>query len=215
MLACSHISDEGAIVRVGSRWFVFGCCAHAAYFTKDHEYIKVDGGTRRAARCSLCSWLSRAEQGIVGITDYAQQQLGDVVYVELPDAGASACMRCACFHLPTLLSPSPGASFKQKGAFGSVESVKASSSVYAPVDITVRAAALVLCCAGRVIERSQLMRRQWLNCPLAAQVVANNKEVLAKNALINESAEDKGWLLKVRAIARAHCSDQSVGAFRC
>ena len=37
---------------------------------KDHEYIRIDGDT-----------------GIVGITDYAQSQLGDVVYVELPEAG--------------------------------------------------------------------------------------------------------------------------------
>ena len=40
------------------------------YFTEDHEYIRVDG-----------------DVGTVGISDYAQSQLGDVVYVELPDVG--------------------------------------------------------------------------------------------------------------------------------
>jgi len=65
------------------------------YFTKDHEYIRVEGDT-----------------GIVGITDYAQSQLGDVVFVELPDLRKTLT----------------------KGAEAAVvESVKAASEVYAPV----------------------------------------------------------------------------------
>jgi glycine cleavage system H protein len=40
------------------------------YFTKEHEWVKVEG-----------------EKGIVGITDYAQKSLGDIVYVELPQIG--------------------------------------------------------------------------------------------------------------------------------
>ncbi len=64
-------------------------------YTKDHEYIRVEGDT-----------------GIVGITDYAQSQLGDVVYVELPQAGKTVA----------------------KGDEAAVvESVKAASEVYAPV----------------------------------------------------------------------------------
>ena len=64
-------------------------------YTKDHEYIRIDGDT-----------------GTIGITDYAQGQLGDVVYVELPLIG-------------TVL---------KKGAQAAVvESVKAASEVYAPV----------------------------------------------------------------------------------
>jgi glycine cleavage system H protein len=64
-------------------------------YTKDHEYVRVEGDT-----------------GTVGITDYAQEQLGDVVYVELPAAGATV----------------------EKGAQAAVvESVKAASEVYAPV----------------------------------------------------------------------------------
>ena len=49
----------------------------------------------------------------VGITDYAQQQLGDVVYVELPEVGATV---------------------KQGQSFGTIESVKAVSELYSPVD---------------------------------------------------------------------------------
>jgi glycine cleavage system H protein len=64
-------------------------------YTKDHEYIRIEGDT-----------------GIVGISDYAQGQLGDVVFVELPSVGKSL----------------------SKGSEAAVvESVKAASEVYAPV----------------------------------------------------------------------------------
>ena len=64
-------------------------------FTKDHEYIRLEGDT-----------------GVVGITDYAQQQLGDVVFVELPEIGKTVT----------------------KGAEAAVvESVKAASEIFAPV----------------------------------------------------------------------------------
>ena len=64
-------------------------------YTKDHEYVRLEGDT-----------------GIVGITDYAQQQLGDVVYVELPAVGKTV---------------------EKGGEAAVVESVKAASEVYAPV----------------------------------------------------------------------------------
>jgi len=64
-------------------------------FTKDHEWISVDG-----------------DIGTVGITEYAQSQLGDVVYVELPE---------------------PGKQVAKSGEAAVVESVKAASEVYAPV----------------------------------------------------------------------------------
>ena len=64
-------------------------------YTKDHEYIRIEG-----------------DAGIVGISDYAQAQLGDVVYVELPTVGKTLA----------------------KGDEAAVvESVKAASEVYAPV----------------------------------------------------------------------------------
>jgi len=64
-------------------------------YTKDHEWIELSG-----------------DRGKVGITDYAQQQLGDVVYVELPEVGAK---------------------LKQGQSFGTIESVKAVSELYSPV----------------------------------------------------------------------------------
>jgi glycine cleavage system H protein len=64
-------------------------------YTKDHEWIDVNG-----------------DRGRVGITDYAQQQLGDVVYLELPAAGTK---------------------LTQGQSFGTIESVKAVSELYSPV----------------------------------------------------------------------------------
>ena len=66
------------------------------YFTDDHEWCSVDAGV-----------------ATIGITEHAQELLGDIVYVELPDVGAS---------------------FAKAEAFGSVESVKTSSECYAPID---------------------------------------------------------------------------------
>ena len=64
-------------------------------YTRDHEWVRVEG-----------------DQGTVGITDYAQKQLGDVVYVELPEKGRT---------------------LKEHEAFGTVESVKAVSELFSPV----------------------------------------------------------------------------------
>ena len=65
------------------------------HYSKDHEWVRVDG-----------------DVAIVGITDYAQDSLGDVVYVELPKVGDE---------------------FAANESFGSVESVKAVSEVFSPV----------------------------------------------------------------------------------
>jgi glycine cleavage system H protein len=64
-------------------------------YTKEHEWIAIDG-----------------DRGRVGITDYAQRQLGDVVYLELPEAGTT---------------------LKEGQSFGTIESVKAVSELYSPV----------------------------------------------------------------------------------
>ena len=78
-------------------------------FTTDHEWVRVEGDT-----------------AVVGITDYAQQQLGDVVFVELPDVGKTL----------------------ERGKDAAVvESVKAASEVYAPVD-------------GEVTEINKLLQDQ-------------------------------------------------------
>ena len=64
-------------------------------YTSDHEWVRVEG-----------------DAAVVGISDYAQEQLGDVVFVELPDIGAA---------------------FAQNDDAAVVESVKAASEVYAPI----------------------------------------------------------------------------------
>lgn len=64
-------------------------------YTKDHEWIRIEGNV-----------------GTVGITDYAQSELGDIVFVELPSVGKSV---------------------QQGQSFGTVEAVKAVSDLYAPV----------------------------------------------------------------------------------
>jgi glycine cleavage system H protein len=64
-------------------------------YSKDHEWVRLNGA-----------------QAQVGITDYAQKQLGDVVYLELPEVGRT---------------------LKQGEVFGTIESVKAVSELYAPI----------------------------------------------------------------------------------
>ena len=64
-------------------------------YTKEHEWVRVEGDT-----------------GTVGVTDYAQDQLGDIVYLDLPAAGAT---------------------LSQQGKIGEIESVKAVSDLYSPV----------------------------------------------------------------------------------
>ncbi|GFN22342.1 glycine cleavage system protein GcvH [Thermanaeromonas sp. C210] len=65
------------------------------FYTAEHEWVKI-----------------RGNRGRIGITDYAQESLGDIVFVELPQVGAE---------------------FKAGDAFGVVESVKSASDVYLPV----------------------------------------------------------------------------------
>jgi glycine cleavage system H protein len=65
------------------------------HYSKDHEWVRVEG-----------------DMAVIGITDHAQEQLGDVVYVELPKEGEQ---------------------FASHESFGSVESVKAVSEVFTPV----------------------------------------------------------------------------------
>jgi glycine cleavage system H protein len=64
-------------------------------YTKEHEWVSLEG-----------------DQGTLGITDYAQDQLGDIVYVELPDIGLNV---------------------QQGKEMGSIESVKAVADIYAPL----------------------------------------------------------------------------------
>lgn len=96
-------------------------------FSKDHEYVRVENGI-----------------ATVGITAHAQDKLGDIVFVEIPEVG-----RTVKAGEPTAV----------------VESVKAASDVFSPV-------------SGEVIEV--------------------NDDLPATPALVNEDAEGKAWIFKVR-----------------
>ncbi len=82
-------------------------------YSKEHEWVLLDGETAR-----------------VGITDYAQEQLGDIVYVDLPEAGATVT---------------------QFGKMGEIESVKAVSELYSPVSGEVTAT------NERVVEKPEVV----------------------------------------------------------
>ena len=84
-------------------------------YSREHEWVRLEG-----------------DIAVIGITDYAQSHLGDVVYVELPEVGARV---------------------KQAGGLGVVESVKAASDVYAPVS------GEVLERNAKVIESPELVNR--------------------------------------------------------
>lgn len=105
------------------------------YFTQDHEWIRVDG------------------DGVtVGITTYAQEQLGDLVFVELPETGRTV---------------------KTGDTVVVVESVKAASDVYAPVD-------------GEITEVNQALSSE----PGLVNAEAEGKGWLWKMTLSNESQLD-------------------------
>jgi glycine cleavage system H protein len=85
-------------------------------YTKDHEWVRVDGDT-----------------ATVGVTAYAAGQLGDIVFVELPE---------------------PGRSLEQFAAFGVVESVKAVSDLFAPVSGEVVEANAALAASPELVNAS-------------------------------------------------------------
>ncbi len=86
------------------------------HYTKQHEWVRLE-----------------ADSGVVGITDYAQNQLGDIVYVDLPR---------------------PGTKVEQGKVMGSVESVKAVSDVYSPVTGEVTEVNAVLATAPEKLNES-------------------------------------------------------------
>jgi len=105
-------------------------------YTKEHEWIKVEGNI-----------------GIVGITDFAQDQLGDVVFVELPPVGRV---------------------LKHHEQFGVVESVKTVSDLYSPV-------------TGKVVEI--------------------NGDLDGTPELVNQSAFEKAWMIKIELANPAELDD--------
>jgi glycine cleavage system H protein len=92
-------------------------------YTKDHEWVRVDG-----------------DEATVGITDYAAGQLGDIVFVELPDVGRS---------------------LEQFATFGVVESVKAVSDLFAPLSGEVVAGNHALATSPELVN-SDPFREGWM-----------------------------------------------------
>jgi len=113
-------------------------------FTKEHEWIEVEGKT-----------------GKIGITDYAQNSLGDIVFVEVPKVGSEV---------------------KAGKVFGSVESVKAVSDLYSPVSGTVTAVNEELTTAPEKINTDP--HASWI----VKVDLANNAEL---DALLDTAAYEK------------------------
>lgn len=123
-------------------------------YTKDHEWIKVDGST-----------------GTVGITDYAQHELGDVVFVELPKVGAKV---------------------EAGKSFGTVESVKAVSEIFSPVSGEVAEINSLLADAPEKINQDPhgtawLVRVKLANPKEAASLM----DAAAYESYIAEKAQEK------------------------
>ena len=102
-------------------------------YTKDHEWLSVSDDRAR-----------------VGITDYAQTQLGDIVFVELPEIGRR---------------------FKQGDQFGSIESVKAVSDLYCPVS------GEVVEVNGTLVERPEQVNSDPYGAWMIVMKLANPDEV--------------------------------------
>jgi glycine cleavage system H protein len=122
----------------------------ATYYTSEHEWIRVEG-----------------DVGVVGITSFAAEKLGDVVFVELPDGGRKVTAG---------------------GDMAVVESVKAASDVYAPVD-------------GEVVEA---------NGDLVASPETVNAEPEGKGWFVKIRLADTAQLSKLmdKAAYDAFCADQ-------
>ena len=99
------------------------------YYSKDHEWIRVDGAV-----------------GTVGISAYAQEQLGDVVFVELPEVGKTLA---------------------QGGEAAVVESVKAASEVYSPASGTVTAVNDALVADPALVNRDPMGEGWFMKMTIA------------------------------------------------
>ena len=104
-------------------------------YSKEHEWVRLEG-----------------DEAVIGITHFAQEQLGDVVYVELPAAGAS---------------------LRQHASLGVVESVKAASDVYAPIS------GEVLERNAKTIESPELVNKDPYGAGWLVRVRVQDKSELA------------------------------------
>lgn len=123
-------------------------------YTKDHEWIRVEGST-----------------GTIGITDYAQQELGDVVFVELPAVGMK---------------------IEAGKPFGTVESVKAVSEIFSPVNAEVTEVNSGLSTSPEKINQDPHGAAWLVKARLAdPKEVAALMDAAAYQAYIAEKAKDR------------------------
>lgn len=158
----------------------------SSFARQDHEWVKVEG-----------------DVGTIGITDHAQDQLGDVVFVELPEVGASV---------------------EQNDTMGAVESVKAASDIYSPVTGEPSAPPPPACpCDPRStppVRMPTKLRPPPSSCLLrpgsdglpcasryppelppshcAGEIVEVNETLTEEPSLINSGAESDGWMAKIK-----------------
>ncbi len=111
-------------------------------FTKAHEWVRVQG-----------------DAAIIGITDYAQSQLGDIVFIELPK---------------------PGEMIKKSSQFGTIESTKAASELYAPIS------GKVIQINNELIDNPQWVNESALDKGWMAKIKLEDSEEL--DDLLDESA---------------------------
>jgi len=132
---------------------VAGRLASTLKFTREHEYVKFENGV-----------------GTVGISDYAQNALGDVVYVDLPEKGRT---------------------FKQKDTVVAVESVKAASDVYAPVSGQVVEVNDALTSEPSLVNKSPLDKGWMFKLKLSnAKELDSLLDEKAYQAFVKSSAKD-------------------------
>jgi glycine cleavage system H protein len=115
------------------------------YYSKDHEWVEIEGNV-----------------GVIGITDYAQHQLGDITFIEMPEVGSE---------------------IKQFSIFCTIESVKAASDVYAPVSGKIKEINEVLEDTPEIINKNP-EREGWI-----AKVEVSNLGEL--DNLMNKSAYEE------------------------
>ncbi|KAJ3101306.1 hypothetical protein HDU96_010060 [Phlyctochytrium bullatum] len=124
---------------------VLACSYSTRKYTPDHEWVTVSNGI-----------------GTIGITDYAQKALGDVVFVELPEVGKTV---------------------GKKDNIGAVESVKAASDIYAPISGEVVESNAALADEPSLINQSPY-EKAWI-----AKIKLSNPEEV--EALMDEAAYEK------------------------
>jgi glycine cleavage system H protein len=111
------------------------------YYTKEHEWVRVEG-----------------ERAVIGITEYAQDQLGDVVYVELPEVGTQVTQLETC---------------------GTIESVKTVADLYAPIS------GEVVAINEALDETPELINNDPYKDGWIAEIQIGNQEEIEKLLLVN------------------------------